>query len=727
MMLHNRESADTLNPIFRRKAINPMVKERPIRRRGLFTSAGVMVLVFLLGGCSVRRQFLQLTIQDVETLKRIYESSSIALENISTNIQVKGGGVIEVDIEGDALPNRGEDVTKLGRSEATPYSAESGQPAEHLWMPILLTKDLPKYFEVVNQSEGPTPQIEAYQLSGGLWCVAEIIEREDSDSRAMSAFLLPDSRTRSRTNHLTMRTTLYSENFVENLPILIPTGQNGSTSSVSVTLPQGSRFGSVAVSGLVKGEGPKNQESQQLTLLPSSISGGAVKAGVTLLPSDVLAWDLSNVKFQLPTIRWPFRNWFLPSAALLVFVSVAFWIRFDRIRPLEREILRLKSKTEPERYEEDHLRYLSYKRSLFKKIFLVIAALCVGAAIWLLGTMAYAQAQQLAGSHPAPRATLCDANIVVSGRDLQSADRDRVNVSVDFFAMTPDKPDAKSQIEIGTTPGFSIDYIPRSGDQKPLTILRQNTSSTNVEVQAKYSSAVRRLGIVGTGDKSFVPAPSYFKSLNKADRAVFSYAIRGSQQFHERGGAGLNWLYLFPFDTVNITVPLLFDRPVLLSGVEFQQQADFVGSPQLALGNHSVGGETIPLVLNDEATKYHMVSRANARMVLEAKTSLVLTASFERRPLQKYGLPVMLLLGAVVVGVLVGFLMTLPDGTAWKILIGALGALGLPAAIWGAVFEHYKDLPSILTGRGISVFELGFAVAALIILGVSLLTKWLLK
>src|SRR5229473_206186 len=396
------------------------------------------------------------------------------------------------------------------------------------------------------------------------------------------------------------------------------------------------------------------------------MSGGLVKAGITILPSDVFAWDFSNVKFQLPTTYWPFRNWFLPSALLLVFVSVAVWIRLDRLRPLGREILRLRSMTESGRSDDkvsiDDLAYLRHRRMSFKNAFWMIAALCLVLAIWLLATIAHAQVQQPAGSpHPAPRATICDADIVISGRDPNSADRDRVKVSVDFFPMTPDKPDAKSQIEIGTTPEFSIDYIPHSGDQKPLTILRQNSSSTSVEVQAKYSDAVRRLGIVGTGNKGVVLAPTYFKSLNKADRALFSFAIRGSQKFHEHGGAGLRRLYWFPFDTVDITVPMLFDRPVLLSRVEFQQQADFVGSPQLAFGNPSVGGQTLPLVLNDDETKYDTAIEANRRVLLPAKTSLVLTASFERIPLQRYGFPLGLLLGAIIVGFVVGWLMSLPE------------------------------------------------------------------
>jgi hypothetical protein len=648
---------------------------------------------------------------------------------VSTNIQVKGGGAIEINIEGDTFPSRGEALTKPHGSQDTSSAPESGQATEPLWMPILLTRDLPEYFEVVNQSEGPTPQIEAYQLSGGLWCLTEIIEPENSDNGPTATFPLSNSRTRSRTKHLTMRTALYSESFVENLPILIPTSQNGSSTSVSVTLPQGSHFRSLKVSGHANRERPEGQESQQLMLLPPSMSGGLVKAGITLLPSNVFAWDFSTVKFQLPTIYWPFRNWFLPSALLLVFVSVAIWIRVDRLRLLEREILWLRSKTESERYEKDsdHLRYLSRAQWRLKNIFWMIAVFSLVAAIWLLATIAHAQVQKPTGSHPTPRAALCDANIVISGRDPRSNDRDRAIVSVDFFPMTPDKPDSKSQIEIGTTSNFSIDYIPRSSDQKQLTILRQNTSSTNVEVQARYSAAVRRVEIVGSRNKSFVPAPSYFKSLNEADRVVFSYAIRGSQTFHERGGSGWHWLYLFPFDTVDITVPMIFDQPVLLSSVEFQQQADFVGSPHLAIGNHSIGRETIPLVLNDDATKYHTVSKADERLLIAAKTSLVLTASFERTPFQRYGLPIILFLAAVGVGILVGFLMTLPEGAPWKILIEAVGAFALPATIWAAVFEHYKDLPSILTGLGVSIFEIGFVLAALIIFGVSLLTKSILK
>jgi len=235
-----------------------MVKTPTLRILSLRTSLALVVLALCFGGCS-RKPSPQLAPQDIETLKRIYDSRSVAIGNVITNIQVKGGGAIEVDVEGYTLLNRHEDLTKRSRSEVTSSSPESEQPAEPLWIPILLTKDLPKYFEAVNQSEGPTPQIEAYQLSGGLWCLTEIIEPENSDNRPTSA--------RARTNHLTLRTLLYSESFVGNLPILIPTGQNNSGTSVSVTLPQGSRFRSAAVSGLVKGEVPKNRESQLLTLL----------------------------------------------------------------------------------------------------------------------------------------------------------------------------------------------------------------------------------------------------------------------------------------------------------------------------------------------------------------------------------------------------------------------------------------------------------------------------
>ena len=45
----------------------------------------------------------------------------------------------------------------------------------NFWLPIVLVQDLPPYFDATGQFEGRTPELEAYHLEGGLWCIAAVI------------------------------------------------------------------------------------------------------------------------------------------------------------------------------------------------------------------------------------------------------------------------------------------------------------------------------------------------------------------------------------------------------------------------------------------------------------------------------------------------------------------------------------------------------------------------
>src|ERR1700733_12375953 len=77
------------------------------------------LLLFAFGGCGESSN-LRLPRRDVETIDRIYDSSSATLKNVSTEVRVLGDGAVEIVERGDAVRRRND---------------EDDEP---LWLPVVL-------------------------------------------------------------------------------------------------------------------------------------------------------------------------------------------------------------------------------------------------------------------------------------------------------------------------------------------------------------------------------------------------------------------------------------------------------------------------------------------------------------------------------------------------------------------------------------------------------------
>jgi hypothetical protein len=94
--------------------------------------------------------------------------------------------------------------------------------------------------------------------------------------------------------------------------------------------------------------------------------------------------------------------------------------------------------------------------------------------------------------------------------------------------------------------------------------------------------------------------------------------------------------------------------------------------------------------------------------------NISLRATFRRSNFQRFGLTAGLLVVAIIVGVLLGWLTTLPDKNWQGQMIAAIGVLGLPAAVRTAVFSTYKGLPNILVGQGMTIFDFSVLLAVVL-------------
>jgi hypothetical protein len=761
-------------------------------RRASMGALGLLLLAF--GGCGGKSN-LRLLYGDVQTLDRIYQASSTTLKNVSTEIRVLGDGAVEIVKQGD--------------------EAEKGDGDGTLWLPIVLVRELPEYYEAKGKYGGKTPELEAYQLDGGLWCIAAVTGPLPPRNRANL------SSESSDTDSGGIHVLLYSKKYISELPILVPAERNGARSNISISLPAKSRFYSTEIISRLETAERLRQRETQLTELPPAIAPGVVKAAGDVDSADVVAWDFSRVSFWVPGSFWRLRPWSLPTGLFALFAVLAAWFWYYPLGEGERGITELDdaalSRIEsavisglggltgaaartfryaPEFLNDsvfflrstealinlrdelpdlkwgernfstirrmvddlDSLLYAGWerekrvassipeadlnlrafylreivtsfrslerireergyaeRRNVLKQAGWIFAILGLASAIWFLATIASGQTAAKP-SPPARAGALADMNVLVVPHDVHGADRDKVGVTLRFYPLT-EVQDVAAPTEIGIDTGanFKMDPFPRAGDSGQVMVLQQTDRSVRLAVHASYSSALGRLKVLRNGVKSFVPTKLYLESLKKADRIEINYVVEGSQRVKERAQNG--WLYWFPFDSVNVEVPLRFQELALLSQVEFQQQPDLQGNVLLA-------GPNIVLEENEDRTKYRIAAKDDPHpLSVWPGTELRLVATLERRPLQKYSLTAGMLLVGVFLGLLIGKLMSLKDSAAIQILVGAVGILGLPLAVRAIVFDHYKELPTIATGLGITVFECVFFLAIVVVAIVSFTAK----
>ena len=144
-------------------------------------------------------------------------------------------------------------------------------------------------------------------------------------------------------------------------------------------------------------------------------------------------------------------------------------------------------------------------------------------------------------------------------------------------------------------------------------------------------------------------------------------------------------------------------QPAIVSSIELQRPSfDYVADP-------SVEGYNGTFIESESGRQYQAVSKEKSgRTAIWAGKLVTIRATFQCTWLQRYGLTIGQVIIDIIIGGVLGFFVVLPDKSWQAVVIGAFGVLGLPWAIRTAILSTYKDLPTIVTFQGITLFEVIF-------------------
>jgi len=259
---------------------------------------------------------------DQSALGQIYEKSGWSFKKSRINLKASGDGAVEVQIEGQA--------TSKDESQTGP-----------LLLPIVLTRELPPYYRLSEETSADKAQLLAYQAKDGLWCIAaevalprpEPIPSPTPPSTESSTAEASDStsvETAKPATTVKLRLLMVSPEFSTALPLLVPAGEGRTNVDTTVSLPIGARFQALEV------EGEPDTLPTALTVMPPTLSQNEVVAAGRLASGGVIAWDFSKLTYSKPQAD-PVRLFNLsPRALLISFIVVCilglgmFWIREEQ-------------------------------------------------------------------------------------------------------------------------------------------------------------------------------------------------------------------------------------------------------------------------------------------------------------------------------------------------------------------------------------------------------------
>jgi hypothetical protein len=242
--------------------------------------------------------------QEFQTLSRIEQLSGWSFEVSRAAVEVRGPGAIELIVDGDVSRH-----------------SESDDP---LWLPIALMATVPEYIRVESNG-GAHIDMETYGVAGRLWCITAVVK----DPSVLFAERPSTERNRKDSRPISLRFLLYSKSLEAALPMLIPISRANRQVDVSVELPHGGRFSGTTVTAADE----TGTSSFNLAVLPKATPNEvSTTAAANTRPSSMTLWNLSNVRFtsEAPPIWKP---WFMPSAALILLLSLAAWARFSSPSP----------------------------------------------------------------------------------------------------------------------------------------------------------------------------------------------------------------------------------------------------------------------------------------------------------------------------------------------------------------------------------------------------------
>jgi hypothetical protein len=139
-------------------------------------------------------------------------------------------------------------------------------------------------------------------------------------------------------------------------------------------------------------------------------------------------------------------------------------------------------------------------------------------------------------------------------------------------------------------------------------------------------------------------------------------------------------------------------------------------------------GPSVALTESENSDHYVFTNTdAGSRLPISANGGIVIHARFSRGPWQRWGLTWGVAILGILVGILGAWFTTLPD-KEWKgWVFTILGITGLVFAVRAAVLATYKDLPTLMTGQGTTIFELVYVGCVLLMILTLVITRRILK
>jgi hypothetical protein len=727
------------------------------------------LMVLTISSCSSGRN-LRLNEDDLNALRHVYDTSPGTFRYSQVQVHVREGGGVDVVFHGPVAAK-----------------ATNDEEQEPLWIPLILLSELPEYFQVTDASNKQTT-LEAYKVTGGLWCITALVPPPYANaleidlllaSRNFSSrlpFLVPAQGRGSVAISIAIpKTAQFSSTELTTsasvqpvplsvLPASVSKSEGAITAGTTVAAQDavawnfsGVTYSSARFASLQPWFTPTALllifmtlsvwygtwlywNNEQRLFVDDSVSKllNAIATTTALVSSEKKERDplgLLDVEIVDFESRMSGKGFAVGGVHLRPNRAI------DHIKDL---LLKLKAaaltstkSTQHAEYEtqiigyverltkiEAQFREASRRRRTCRTFFLVFSAAALMALLWLLATIASAQtATPPTASKTVGNTTLSELGIALAARDPHSADYDQVSVGLKFLPLTDVRGQQSTQsIEIRTGKErkftiMSVD-VPAS---RGVSVGRKTDKTLTLQVPVTYSPLAPRLKTLAEMKVvEFNPPPEYFDIADKTNQVSVNYVIKGAQTVNERARNG--WFHWFPLDTLDVEVPIELGQASVLSGFELQRPSfDYIGDITAESLNR-------PFVITDGGRSYKIAGgNDTTRMFLWPGEVVTVKGTFKRHTLQRLGLTWGVIGVALIIGALLGWVLTLPEKSWIATLIGVFGVAAPPIGTRSAVLAAHPDLPNILSGQGMTFFEAIFILSMVVILGTALAVRAKLK
>lgn len=121
----------------------------------------------------------------------------------------------------------------------------------------------------------------------------------------------------------------------------------------------------------------------------------------------------------------------------------------------------------------------------------------------------------------------------------------------------------EQEIGIGNAGSMSLEgFVPPT--DKNLVVVQHSRNLITLSFPTTYAPVLARIARLNGLIDGYSVLSDYAEAIAKANQFNFTYTIAGAEIKHERVAGANHTLYLFPFDSVDVTVPLDLRRNALL-------------------------------------------------------------------------------------------------------------------------------------------------------------------